>query len=48
MTTAPKTGKLSFRAEGPNFFFFVSFLRDVRPCSEESLFDFHFRQSVLG
>ncbi len=37
---------LSFRAEGPNAFSSVALLRDVRPCSEESLFDFHFCQSV--
>jgi hypothetical protein len=38
---------LSFRAEGPNAFSSVALLRDVRPRSEESLFDFHFRHSVL-
>ena len=48
MTATPIVKALSFRVKGPNNFFFVPFLRDVRPCNEESLFDSHFRQSVLS
>jgi hypothetical protein len=48
MATSSMASTLSFRAEGPNAFSSVALLRDIRPCSEESLFDFHFRQSVLS
>ena len=48
MTTTPIISTLLFQAEGLNAFSSVALLRDVRPCGEESLFDFHFRQSVLS